>query len=352
MDFPRDVVVTDSNQAQKIVKHFILISMALVALARPAHAQSFSGAVHDEGPQPVAEIHDSPTHRGPVTLVASEQPVASEQVSTSPAEILSPEASGGIEGEGSSAAQQAASDSNLERIRTRIREKVVSREELERESEAKLVVPVKESRSEGTSSAEVPVQEESASSRVYPIEKAEVMVRHKYTPFLELKEGDHAVFKAGVMKHEASGRAAGRLVVQTREGVKNVLYQIGYAPKLRDVKTGDFILVDAVKNRGQLWVTRVQKSGFHTLRIVESEALPILSFWAFSNVKWHAVTKHTVLAGFVISILYAGGNEFYQSFVPNRTPDVVDFLANVLGVLLGTIAYLIANRLIPRKKLA
>ncbi|MFW5937866.1 MAG: VanZ family protein [Halanaeroarchaeum sp.] len=40
--------------------------------------------------------------------------------------------------------------------------------------------------------------------------------------------------------------------------------------------------------------------------------------------------------GLVIALVaYGGGLELAQSFVPGRTPDVLDFLANVIGVVVG-----------------
>lgn len=37
--------------------------------------------------------------------------------------------------------------------------------------------------------------------------------------------------------------------------------------------------------------------------------------------------------------LYGASDEFHQSFVPGRSPDAADWLADAVGVLIGTFAY-------------
>jgi hypothetical protein len=50
---------------------------------------------------------------------------------------------------------------------------------------------------------------------------------------------------------------------------------------------------------------------------------------------------------FIIGAAYGGLDEIHQAFVPHRTPDLMDFLVDVIGVALGI---LLARRLFRRLK--
>lgn len=54
----------------------------------------------------------------------------------------------------------------------------------------------------------------------------------------------------------------------------------------------------------------------------------------------------SMLLAVIITMTYAVVDEWTQAFVPNRTPDVKDFLADCVGMILGFTAYLILRTII------
>jgi VanZ family protein len=61
-----------------------------------------------------------------------------------------------------------------------------------------------------------------------------------------------------------------------------------------------------------------------------------------------AMTTMRVLAAFVIATIYGVTDEVHQSFVPNRTPEVLDLVADATGALMGALGVAIATRLLHR----
>lgn len=58
--------------------------------------------------------------------------------------------------------------------------------------------------------------------------------------------------------------------------------------------------------------------------------------------------KHSVLTILALQILIGVFVEVAQSFVPGRTPELLDILANSLGVLLGAFLYFIFRKIKPK----
>ena len=52
---------------------------------------------------------------------------------------------------------------------------------------------------------------------------------------------------------------------------------------------------------------------------------------------WRGVTTATLGVAWLLAVLYGAADEFHQSFVPGRTPDVYDFAADVGGATAATI---------------
>jgi VanZ family protein len=59
--------------------------------------------------------------------------------------------------------------------------------------------------------------------------------------------------------------------------------------------------------------------------------LALLALRAFTNANWRRITAATALGALVFSSLYGVVNEFHQRFVPGRSYDVVDMIANTIG---------------------
>ncbi len=50
------------------------------------------------------------------------------------------------------------------------------------------------------------------------------------------------------------------------------------------------------------------------------------------------VSRQAIGGAFVIAVLYGVSDEFHQSFVPGRTPDVGDVVADAAGAAIGLVA--------------
>src|SRR5262245_36462838 len=59
---------------------------------------------------------------------------------------------------------------------------------------------------------------------------------------------------------------------------------------------------------------------------------------ALAGGRMRGVTWRTALATVVLATLYGVSDEFHQSFVPHRTPDVYDVLADAIGAAAATTA--------------
>jgi VanZ family protein len=59
---------------------------------------------------------------------------------------------------------------------------------------------------------------------------------------------------------------------------------------------------------------------------------------------WRNVTWPQVVLAVVLSTAYGVSDEFHQSFVPGRTPDAMDVVADAAGAALGAIVLLLASR--------
>lgn len=72
---------------------------------------------------------------------------------------------------------------------------------------------------------------------------------------------------------------------------------------------------------------------------------------AFSDARPERVTLGRALGAVLVSLLYGISDEFHQTFVPRRTPDVMDLLMDLVGGAFGagvvwivTTQWLMANR--------
>lgn len=68
------------------------------------------------------------------------------------------------------------------------------------------------------------------------------------------------------------------------------------------------------------------------------------SFWTRLEV-FRAKPWFGFLLGFLLATLYGATDEFHQSFVPGRSCELADFLADAVGAFLGAALYLLVLRL-------
>ena len=69
------------------------------------------------------------------------------------------------------------------------------------------------------------------------------------------------------------------------------------------------------------------------LHFIEYGVFSFLLFMAFFTSGKESLKKHVFLLSSLIGIAYAASDELHQKFVPGRSCDVFDFLADSLGIL-------------------
>jgi VanZ family protein len=60
-----------------------------------------------------------------------------------------------------------------------------------------------------------------------------------------------------------------------------------------------------------------------------------------------AMTLNRILLAAVLGTLYGVSDEIHQHFVPPRTPEVLDVVADAIGAFVGAIVMTLAARLLP-----
>jgi len=76
---------------------------------------------------------------------------------------------------------------------------------------------------------------------------------------------------------------------------------------------------------------RLEDKVYH---FIEYSIFSFLLFLAFSKAKTDFFKKNVFLLSSLIGIAYAFSDEFHQRFVPGRSYDFFDFLADCLGIIL------------------
>ena len=78
-------------------------------------------------------------------------------------------------------------------------------------------------------------------------------------------------------------------------------------------------------------------------------ALGMAVFRAFADARFERMTPLRALAAVLFCILYGVSDEFHQSFVPGRTPDARDLVADGVGAALGVAALAILKAIWGRR---
>ena len=66
--------------------------------------------------------------------------------------------------------------------------------------------------------------------------------------------------------------------------------------------------------------------------------LAVLCLMGLTGWRWRRVAGASLLGAFVIAVAYGVSDEFHQSFVPGRSPDVADVVADAAGAALALTA--------------
>jgi len=81
----------------------------------------------------------------------------------------------------------------------------------------------------------------------------------------------------------------------------------------------------------------VRLLGTQVLHFVEFAVLAFLLALAFATIRSLRVRFLALLLGGVVAVLYAASDEAHQLFVPGRQGDVVDFLWDSAGAVVGAV---------------
>ena len=74
--------------------------------------------------------------------------------------------------------------------------------------------------------------------------------------------------------------------------------------------------------------------------------LTILLFWAWNEGLTPGKNAGSYFFPVLITVLYGISDEFHQSFVPGRNPEVGDVLSDAIGAMLGAAVVVLLQRLI------
>ena len=71
------------------------------------------------------------------------------------------------------------------------------------------------------------------------------------------------------------------------------------------------------------------------LHAIAYAGLAILMFRALTRQRLASMTREAIVIAFILTTGYAATDEIHQWFVPGRTADVYDFLADMIGASVG-----------------
>jgi VanZ family protein len=66
--------------------------------------------------------------------------------------------------------------------------------------------------------------------------------------------------------------------------------------------------------------------------------LTLVTIRALARGRWSGVTAGALAGAWAIAVLYGVTDEFHQSFVPNRTPELRDLRSDAIGALAAIVA--------------
>ncbi|MGE3841233.1 MAG: VanZ family protein [Vicinamibacterales bacterium] len=78
-------------------------------------------------------------------------------------------------------------------------------------------------------------------------------------------------------------------------------------------------------------------------------ALAVLVLRALARARWSGVSMGSALSSAVVATLYGVSDEWHQSFVPGRSSDVRDVVADAVGALIAVLAVWLWSILATRR---
>lgn len=88
-----------------------------------------------------------------------------------------------------------------------------------------------------------------------------------------------------------------------------------------------------------------QDKGVH---FIEYLVLGFLCAYAARRTWLDRAPARTILFGAFLAAAWGFSDELHQAFVPGRSADIVDFVADTLGASAGALLYAIGERIIPK----
>ncbi len=77
----------------------------------------------------------------------------------------------------------------------------------------------------------------------------------------------------------------------------------------------------------------------------------LTAYYSFNNQKkFKLLNENVIFTSLVFSVLYGALDEVHQLFVPGRSCDIYDWLADVAGVILAIIFLLLIKKFVNNKK--
>jgi VanZ family protein len=78
----------------------------------------------------------------------------------------------------------------------------------------------------------------------------------------------------------------------------------------------------------------------------------LTTFYSFSNQKKFIVLcEYSLFSSFIFTLLYGASDEFHQYFIPGRTCDIFDWIADVTGAVVAISIILLLKKLSKKNKL-
>ena len=86
------------------------------------------------------------------------------------------------------------------------------------------------------------------------------------------------------------------------------------------------------------------------LHVMEYAGFAFLLHQTFSRQpRWYAISQNAILLAVFIAIVYGATDEFHQSFVPGRSTELNDWIADTLGAAVGVVFSIVATAVMRRR---
>ena len=87
------------------------------------------------------------------------------------------------------------------------------------------------------------------------------------------------------------------------------------------------------------------------LHLTTYAVLGLLMIRALAGGRVRGVTANRAMLALLLTVLYGVADEFHQSFVPGRTPDLMDVVADAVGASIGVAAWCLMSAFMSRSDL-